>query len=95
MFADHLTDSKFGNVEQDSDLYNKTKRVPKHNKFAESIFAYMDCLMKARPNISLLTCEAFIMFAKNKTAEWLSEKGDMETAAVLAHARKSRKQVAQ
>ena len=39
-------------MEQDSDLYNKTKSVPKHNKFAKSIFAYMDCLMKARQNVS-------------------------------------------
>ena len=66
LFANHLTDGKFGNVEQDSGLYSKTKSVPKHNKFAESIFAYMDCLVKARPNISLLTCEALIMFAEKQ-----------------------------
>ena len=46
--------------------------------------------MKSRPNVSLLSCEALIMFAKNKTAEWPAEKGEKETAAVLAHARKSR-----
>ena len=81
-------------------MWNKTqiyitKSVLKHNEFAESIFAYMDCLMKERINVSLLTCEALIMFAKNKTAEWLAEKGDKETAADLAHARKSREQVTQ
>jgi len=52
LFSDHLQDGKFANVEIGSDLYNKTKSVPKHNKFAESIFAYMDCLMKARRNNS-------------------------------------------
>ena len=66
MFDDHLTDGKFSNVERDPTLYEKTKSVTKHNKFAESIFAYMDCLMKARPNVSLLTCEAVIMFAKTE-----------------------------
>ena len=48
----------------------------------------MDCLMKAKPNVSLLTYEALIMFAKNKTAEWLTEKGFIRRQRGIKEARR-------
>ena len=40
LFEDHLTDGKFANVEHESDLYNKTKSVPKHNSL-QKVFLHI------------------------------------------------------
>ena len=57
-------------------------------KFAETVFSYVDHMMTARPNVFLLACEAFIMFTKNKTHEWLQSKDVGEADKLLHAARK-------
>ena len=73
-----------------------TKSVAKHNTFAERVFAYLDHLMRVRPNTTLLGLEATIMFSLNTTSEWLKSLPDQEAKKLISTARKqSRKLKAQ
>ncbi|XP_072170908.1 uncharacterized protein [Diadema setosum] len=83
-------------VETTDDQRASTKSVAKHNKFAERVFAYLDHLMRVRPNATLLGLEATIMFSLNKTSEWLKSLPDQEAKKLISTARKhSRKLKAQ
>lgn len=53
------------------ELVEITKSVAKHNKFSESVFAYLDGLMRYKPHIKTLSAEAYIMFSMNNTKAWL------------------------
>jgi len=66
--ADHLEDGKCANVNEEIEMYNKCKSVPKCNRLAENIFGYTDGLTKCRPHISTLACEACTILA-NKNGE--------------------------
>ena len=66
---------------------DQTESVDKHNKFAERVFAYLDYLMKTRPNSSLLANEATIMFSLNRTGEWLDGMAPDDMAKVMNKAR--------
>ena len=88
LYKDHLDGGKYSNVERDSDLYAKTMGTPKHNKFSESVFGYVDGLMKNKPNVSILSCEAYVMFSKNKTSDWLNGKSKQDVEKILSEARK-------
>ncbi|CAC5395370.1 unnamed protein product [Mytilus coruscus] len=67
---------KSGKHEQQSqEQIEVTNSVAKHNKFSESVFAYLDGLMRYKPHIKTLSAEAFVMFSLNKkTGEWLESK---------------------
>ena len=65
-----------------------SRSVDKHNKFSERVFAYLDQLMRTRPNSMLLANEATIMFSLNKTSEWLKSLSDEETASIIETSRK-------
>ena len=56
----------------------KTKSVPKHNKFSESIFGILHHLSVVQPNASILANEAFVLFSLNKTHDWLENKSSDE-----------------
>ena len=56
----------------------KAMAAPKTSCFAESVFGQMDQMMRTKPNLSVLAAEASIMFANNKTMEWLAEKDSKE-----------------
>ena len=88
LYVDHLSGGKFSNIDKESSLYNRAKSVPKHNKFSESVFGYIDGLMKTKPNVSINSCEAYIMFSKNRTKDWLDQKSPDEVAKILSSARK-------
>ena len=52
----------------------KTKSVPTHNEFSESVFGHIDKLLREKPNISTISEEAYIMFIHNKTRDWILRK---------------------
>ncbi|KAK3084590.1 hypothetical protein FSP39_015986 [Pinctada imbricata] len=76
LFKDHLPGGTFDNPSEE--VIAATIGTAKHNKFSESVFAYLDGLMRSKPHIKYLSSEAYIMFSHNKTREWLASK-DKET----------------
>ncbi len=53
-----------------------------------TVFGYVDHMMSTRPNISLLACEAYIMYSKNWTHDWLCNKAPEDTAKLIRQATK-------
>lgn len=56
-----------------SEKITETSSVFPHNKLPERAFGMLDFLIRNRPNATTLTNEAFILFAFNKTCDWLEE----------------------
>jgi len=77
MYADHLPGGKW--YADTTYMRMKAMSVQKHNKFSESVFGYLDNLLRKNPNISVLTSEAYIVFTANKTEDWIESKSDEET----------------
>jgi len=65
MYADHLPGGKW--YADTTDMRMKAMSVQKHNKFSESVFGYLDNLLRKNPNISVLTSEAYIVFTRDET----------------------------
>ena len=86
IYSDHLPDGKFYALSDEA--RTKTKCVQKHNKFAEMAFAYMDQLLRFKPNIKSLASESYLMFCCNKTQQWLENKSTPEKDSLLCDARK-------
>lgn len=87
IFVDHLPGGKWDNVTTDPEIRQKSSSTAKHNKFSESVFGCLDQLLRKKPNISVLSSEAYIiMFTANKTKEWLSAKDDNEQKAIINEA---------
>lgn len=80
-FSDHLPGGLYKNP--NDELRDITRSVEKHNKYSESIFAYLDCLLRFKPHLKTLSAEAYIMFAHNKTKKWLDTKNPNEMAQEL------------
>lgn len=74
LFKDHLPGGCWENVT--ADMKEKSRGTSQHNKFAESVFGYLDQLMRKNPNMSILASEAYIMFTSNKTKQWLDAKSE-------------------
>ena len=80
-FKEHLPGGKYNNP---SDiLKEKSKAVIPHNKLSERVFGMLDNFISFRPNASTITNEAFIMFAFNKTSEWLENLPQEEKNKIL------------
>lgn len=56
-----------------SEKITETSSVIPHNKLPERACGMLDFLIRNRPNATTLTNEAFILFAFNKTCDWLEE----------------------
>lgn len=69
-------------------MKEKSRGTSKHNKFAESVFGYLDQLMRKNPNMSILASEAYIMFTSNKTKQWLDAKSEEEKKYLVEDAMK-------
>ena len=54
---------------------------------SERDFAHLDRLLREKPNASILSLEAMILFSNNKTAKWLNEKSEAELSKLLQKAR--------
>ena len=91
LFKDHLPGGKWQDAGEE--VRAKTKSVPKSSKFAESVFGALDHLIRAKPNISTISAEAYIMFANNKTMEWLRSKDEHSQRALISDSRKAVKEV--
>ena len=65
LFKDHLPGGKWETATDE--MRRKSCGTMKHNKFAESVFGYLDQLLRKNPNISVLASEAYIMFTANRT----------------------------
>ena len=70
LVEDHLPGGKFDNA--DGTLVTDTTSVPKTNTVSERDFAQLDHLLREKPNASILSLEAMILFNNNKTAKWLN-----------------------
>jgi len=86
MYADHLPGGKW--YADTTDMRMKAMSVQKHNKFSESVFGYLDNLLRKNPNISILTSEAYIVFTANKTEDWIESKSDEEKRTLINEAMK-------
>ncbi|WAR12743.1 SPIN3-like protein [Mya arenaria] len=87
IFADHLPGGCWENVTDE--MRQRTSGAAKHNKFAESIFGYLDTLLRMKPNVSALASEAFVMFSANKTKQWLERKTDFDKNSLIQDAMKN------
>ena len=76
LLSDHLGGGILEGLETDENVRHITKSAPKHNKLPESVFGLLDHLIKSRPYSSAIANEAFIMFVKNKTSDWLNAHND-------------------
>ena len=72
IFTDHLPGGRYADI--DPSTAETLQRVPKHNKFSESIFGFLDVLLHSKPNVITIATEAYIMFSQNKTMRWLEAK---------------------
>lgn len=70
MIPEHLPGGKYWDASDN--FRQQTRSVAKHNKMPEFIFGQLDHLISFRPNASVLTNEAFLLYSYNKTSQWLS-----------------------
>ena len=95
LFKDHLSGGRWSSLDtqEEAIVREKTKSVPKSSKFAESVFGMLDHLFRAKPRISTITAEAYIMFANNHTMEWLKDQDDDALKSLLEESRKDSKEL--
>jgi hypothetical protein len=86
VYKDHLPDGRYEVFSEELSLV--TKSVDKHNSFSERLFAYMDQILKSKPNISVLAVEAYTLFLMNKTSNWIT-KNKQDMKMLISEARKS------
>ena len=75
MYRDHLP----GGIHATDESLSFEKRrqsasTPKHNKYCETIFGFLDWQLKTKPNLSTLAAEANVMFSFNRTSDWINSK---------------------
>ena len=66
------------------EIIRNSTRTQKHNKCSESVFGFLDKLLRKTPNTSVLSSEAYIMSTANKTKQWLESK-DPDEQQCLVH----------
>ena len=91
MVVDHLPGGKFW--DPDEELKRQTQSTMTHNKLPEFVFGQLDQLLRYRPNATLLTNEAFLLYSHNKTSEWLDGKKEEERNRLIALAREEGKEI--
>ena len=85
LVADHLPSGEYDAAKEA--LTEETKSVPTTNTISERDFAQLDRLLREKPNATILSLEAMILFCNNKTAEWLNSKTATERGELLRKAR--------
>ena len=68
---DYLPDGKFYIAKDNETFLKQTTSVPRHNKLPETVFGYLDFLIKKRPNSTAIANEAQVMFVFNKTGKFM------------------------
>ena len=84
LYKDHLPGGKFEVITDEMKI--KAQSAQKTNKFAESVFGFLDNLLRKSPNISTVASEACIMFVHNKTLDWLLGKEEDEKKEIIKKA---------
>ncbi|KAI0241600.1 hypothetical protein LSAT2_023486, partial [Lamellibrachia satsuma] len=87
MVQDQLPGGKYFDATEE--IRNSTVSVPMHNKLPEFIFGVLDHLMKIRPNATILSNEAFLLYSHNRTSEWLASLNRTEKDKMLTEARQA------
>ena len=64
LFTDHLQGGKYADIDMAG--RNVLAGTPKHNKFSESVFGFVDHMVRAKPNICTFSTEAYVMFAQQQ-----------------------------
>jgi hypothetical protein len=90
LYKEHLPGGKLVGLDA-----SKIKGVPKTSCFAESIFGQLDHFMRTKPRLKTLAAESFIMFANNRTLQWLNSKDENERDQLIKEASKSVKSLKQ
>ena len=85
MVKDHLPGGEYD--QPHDEMLRETKSVPETNVVSERDFAQLDRLLREKPNASTLSLEGMIMFANNKTGDWLCSKPEEERQRLLKTAR--------
>lgn len=65
VYKDHLPNERYESFIEELSQATCTKSVDKHNSYLERLFAYMDQILKSKPNILTLAIEAFTLFLMN------------------------------
>lgn len=86
VYKDHLPNGRYESFTEE--LSQATKSVDKHNSYSERLFAYMDQILKSKPNISTLAIEAYTLFLMNKTSTWIMRNSE-NTEVLISEARRS------
>ena len=86
LVEDHLPGGRYDDF--GDRLSEETISVPKTNTVSERDFAQLDRLLREKPNATILSLEALILFNNNQTSKWLDEKEPSVRAELLANARK-------
>lgn len=91
MIPEHLPEGQFWNTSPA--VREQTTSVMKHNKLPEFIFGQLDHLLSFRPNASVLANEAYLMYAFNKTSQWLRDLQPEEREATIENSRKGGREI--
>ena len=70
MVVDHLSGGIY-DVELTEDKLRQTASVQKTNTVSERDFAQLDRLLREKPNATIMSIEAMVMFSNNKTPKWI------------------------
>jgi E1A/CREB-binding protein len=73
---DQLPGGKYWN--SDDRIQKAAENVPTTNKASESDFAILDLLIRTKPNAKVQTIQAYTMWYRNKTLDWLDAKSEKE-----------------
>ncbi|KAK3107360.1 hypothetical protein FSP39_012735 [Pinctada imbricata] len=91
MIPEHLPGGKYW--DPSPDIREKAASARKHNKSPEFIFGQLDHLTSFRPNASVLANEAYLLYAYNKTSEWLRSLPIKERDKIIEESRKGGREV--
>ncbi|XP_047128216.1 uncharacterized protein LOC124808971 [Hydra vulgaris] len=84
---DQLPGGKYWN--SDDRIQKAAENVPTTNKASESDFAILDLLIRAKPNAKIQTIQAYTMWYRNKTLDWLDAKSEEERYILIGKASNS------
>lgn len=82
---DHFPGGKFYTPQPT--IWEESQSTVKHNKLQEFFFGQLDFLLRFKPNATTLCNEAFLIFAHNKTNNWLEDLSDTERDSLLEEAK--------
>ena len=85
LLADHMEGGRY--AEPSASLRTEVASVPKTNRVSEADFRQLDRLLREKPNASLIALEGTMLFANNKSADWLRAKSQKERDAIITSAR--------